>query len=587
MKKRILSVILIGVIFLSYLFVPINIVAETNKETLLSKCEKSKIKYYYVNQETSCVVETEDDKEFKDDLILNDKVSVLFELSCITPICNCRDRITKDSTLEEVEQARSNHKEEMKEFFHLLNEKFVELNEIEINSEEYDITIAEYAPYIMMTFDDYSEYLDCETQIIAISDNDIVNSVSVSETVEYPSANRENVNDSSYYNMYFVKRDIDALSQTYNGNGIKVGIIEAEGVAYSSSHSDLENLNITVNKPSGVNMDEASHAIKVTRVLCGENGIAPGVRNVYIYYSNTPSSMVNALEWMVEKDVNIINISKETDGWQGLYNWTGALLDFYVRTYFFTCVASAGNEGSQGISNYGMGENVITVAATNMSNNIATFSAYGMAESINLRKPTLAAPGVNIAIGTDDIGSGTSFSAPIVAGVVAKLMDEDPFLILYPEAVTASLIVSATSVNGQNNAWDIDAGAGRISYEKAREAVGNCIVFSNRNNSIGIIESERIAVSANERLKVAAVWLANSETEGAGDSVCSNNHTNYDLHLMGVNITRSVFDSNRSTNTEYINIYNTSTATFDINILQRAAIVSGEEDVGAFTWITE
>ncbi len=80
---------------------------------------------------------------------------------------------------------------------------------------------------------------------------------------------------------------------------------------------------------------------------------------------------------------------------------------------------------------------------------------------------------------------------------------------LYPEAVTASLIASAKQIHFQGNQWSNRAGAGCVNYTKAREAVGNCIVFSNRNNNPGIIDTEIFSTVPNERIIISAFWLAN------------------------------------------------------------------------------
>lgn len=593
MSKRLLSAILVCVMIFSYLFVPINIVAETDDFSVIVADGKSKIRYYYTNQDVGSLENTYDKNEFEENLEQNDKVLVMFELNVQDHECNCRNSITKNSTKEEVRSVISNHKDEMKLLFSSINEDFIEKNG---ELTDYDISIAEYAPYIIISFDNYSEYLECEDQVFKIAADMDVCSVSVSENIKYEgsAAIRTDSSNASAYYLDDAIEDIEASSQEYDGYGVKIGIIEAEGVANAGSHADLQYLTIRTNKPAGVAYTVSYHAIEVTRVLCGINGVATGVEDVYTYHTPTAGAFISAMEWMVDNEVNVINMSLGITGTEdnGFYHWTSAVLDFYIRTYFITCVASAGNDGKatgHTVDNYSMAENVISVSATDVTNSISTYSSYGVADAINLRRPTISAPGTKIRIGSDLYEvSGTSIAAPVVSGVVAKLMDEDPWLMTYPEAVHACLIASATPVRGQGHAWDIYAGAGRVSYERAREAVWNCRVFNNRSNVQDIVESYGIVFPISSRIRVAAVWLLNSETEVSGDTIYSNAHTNYDLNLKSTTTAYSVYDSNRTTNAEFITVYHPGGGTsFKINIEQNSNIFLGEEDVGAYTWITE
>jgi subtilisin family serine protease len=98
-------------------------------------------------------------------------------------------------------------------------------------------------------------------------------------------------------------------------------------------------------------------------------------------------------------------------------------------------VSSAGNYGNtsswQIIASPADAENVLAVGATNASRNVAVWSSRGPAADGRV-KPDVMGLGAGTSLlrsnGTLTTASGTSFSAPIVAGFIANLWQEFPFL---------------------------------------------------------------------------------------------------------------------------------------------------------------
>jgi|GEM_PF-3646855 len=125
-------------------------------------------------------------------------------------------------------------------------------------------------------------------------------------------------------------------------------------------------------------------------------GVAPNAKIMAIKYANDVVSEVKAIDFAIQNGAKIINASF------GSYTFSQAEYDAInrFRTAGGIYVASAGNGGSDGVSdnnelahNYPSDydlDNIISVAATDQNDVLASFSNYG-AVSIDV-----AAPGVNI-----------------------------------------------------------------------------------------------------------------------------------------------------------------------------------------------
>lgn len=141
-------------------------------------------------------------------------------------------------------------------------------------------------------------------------------------------------------------------------------------------------------------------------------------------YGNT-YTVANAVDYAVERGVDIINISLGTD-----YE------DPYLRQAILAAqeagilvVASAGNDGCNCMvypANY---PEVIAVGASDSSGNVTSFSSYGanldaVAPGSNMTTPYWTkANGVSAYASG---GSGTSFSSPFVAGVFGLMKSHQP-----------------------------------------------------------------------------------------------------------------------------------------------------------------
>lgn len=114
-----------------------------------------------------------------------------------------------------------------------------------------------------------------------------------------------------------------------------------------------------------------------------------------------------------------------------------------------TVVASAGNSGPGGVKSPGTSKTVLTVGSVDDNNIVAGFSSYG--EVAGKFKPEICAPGVGIkGVGRGNKlyvkMSGTSVSAPYVAGAAALLYEKYPGAA--PWQIKKSLLTLADDFGG-------------------------------------------------------------------------------------------------------------------------------------------
>ncbi|OXA60145.1 Bacillopeptidase F [Folsomia candida] len=131
-------------------------------------------------------------------------------------------------------------------------------------------------------------------------------------------------------------------------------------------------------------------------------------------------------------------------------------------------VFSAGNAGSScgSVGSPGDRQGVIGVAATDMSDVIASFSSRGPATGNGGHKPEMSAPGVDVLSSMNaaddhfDRLSGTSMASPHVTGGVALLIQKNPLLqgdydavrtALFEGAETTTLTGSSQTCGGLND----------------------------------------------------------------------------------------------------------------------------------------
>ena len=274
----------------------------------------------------------------------------------------------------------------------------------------------------------------------------------------------------SYYQLAFMNA-IEPLEQGINGTGVRIGFLDTPFGSFDHRVFDdlkAEGRLIGVRDfvtPSDIS-DNNLHGMSVASVAVGyfedqSDGLigpAHGAEVLAAITEYTPTEtnaeedyFVAGMEWLESMGADVVNISLGystfDDGEQRQYTPADLDGDTGVTTIAadraaelgVVVVASAGNEGTCSlpsqcwyhITNPADGDSVIAVGATNRDWTRAYFSSYGPSAD-GRTKPDVAALGMTVwGAGSNDSyrrHNGTSFSSPLVAAVVAQILQVNPSL---------------------------------------------------------------------------------------------------------------------------------------------------------------
>ena len=328
---------------------------------------------------------------------------------------------------------------------------------------------------------------------------------------------------------------------TLTGEDIVIGILDL-GIA-DEDHSNFNNIDLTVRNEWYFIETIDEHATTVASIIAK---MCPDAKLLSVELSG---NAVSEIDWMLDRNVNVINMSFGDKTPTGNYSSDSAYMDYIINTYKVTIVAAVGNEGlmSGNVANPALGYNVIGVGACGTNNTAATnFSSYKVNNGPD--KPNIVAPGADIEIAPFGNFSGTSFSTPIVTSCVALLMEERTDLTIHPEYVLALMMNNGDrSDEGNTIGLDEYVGAGRINFESMMTYINNIIPITNNSNSVYLTRTFNVVLLHNQTIRATAAWLSKANGNANGTSC-----TDYDLALIY-----------KSNNEEYVMIH--SVQTYDPN----------------------
>lgn len=315
--------------------------------------------------------------------------------------------------------------------------------------------------------------------------------------------------------IYVKAIDADNLWNTWpyiRGEGVTVAVVDS-GI---SPHPDFNGANGVSRVIKRVNFVSGStspddfygHGTHIAGTIAGSGqsssgkymGVAPEAKLVDVKvmddwgYGNT-SDVVAGLQWIYDNratyNIKVVNLSLNS---RVLESYHESALNAALEVLWFNkivVVVSAGNGGKQHLYPPANDPFVITVGAADdkgtdglSDDTQPTFSAYGMTGD-GFLKPDIVAPGANIVapLSGDDNNlawahpenklpspytgyyyrmSGTSMASAVVAGAVALLLEDEPWLT--PDMVKYRLKATALYFNG---AESCATGAGYLDIENA------------------------------------------------------------------------------------------------------------------------
>lgn len=478
--------------------------------------------------------------------------------------------IDDNATVEEIKEARKQRREELSKYYYKNNKDRVSGFDLKSSRSVY---VSKYAPIIEYdyTYEDYSVQEDKIVDMI-INDDSIEKAV-----IGYSDKKVEDemcvaLNTSYAYSYYY--------DRTLTGENVTIGILES-GIM-DTSHSNFTNTDCsTYNHVLGID-SVTEHATMTASIIGGSGGCAPDAK---LLSAAGHGTYVDEIEWMLDNDVNIINMSFGESLTFGTRSSRTEYVDYIIQQYDVCVVAASGNTDSgtnYRVANPGMAYNAITVGSVDSSGFITSYSKYQV--TTGMPKPTVVVGGNQYDIpGFDDVVSGTSCSSALVTGMVAMFMQNFYILTIQIPRITSLLcneayfrhpdIYTRDLINGFNE----QQGAGIVSLSDSIDISRFGINLINDGSaSNGVIYDEIFTLVPNTRYRFCIAWF-----HGEKGVQGSTAHTPYKL-LITDGSGNSIFQAyNTSSNIQVLDFTPGFSLQVHLKVIQVSGyeLISGAEEV--------
>ncbi|MBI2146852.1 S8 family peptidase, partial [Candidatus Woesearchaeota archaeon] len=213
----------------------------------------------------------------------------------------------------------------------------------------------------------------------------------------------------------------DTVWDKVTGSGVKIAILDS-GIA---NHDDLT-ISGGVSFVDDSHIDAFGHGTQVAGIIAalsnnaGLKGVSPNISLYSVKITDSAigsmSDAVAGLQWAIDNEINMVVMSFGFEDYSQIFK--EKVQEAYTKGVLL--VGAAGNNGGTTVLYPAGYSDVIAVGATEMDDNLASFSNTGY-------QIELVAPGTNINTTSIDnnyaLVSGTSFAVPHVAGVAALIKE--------------------------------------------------------------------------------------------------------------------------------------------------------------------
>ncbi|RAI00006.1 hypothetical protein DLJ53_19945 [Acuticoccus sediminis] len=260
-----------------------------------------------------------------------------------------------------------------------------------------------------------------------------------------------------------------ARAQNLTGKGVRIGVldtgVEASHQEFAGKNIQFAEFNAAGDLISTTPRDAGTHGTHVCGLAAGRTvGVAPDASlsvaavlttlNAQGRLTGFLAQIMAGLNWLAHSNfasaavpISRCPMMNASLGGAGFNNYLLSSLQIIQSAPAAFLFAAIGNAGRSGVNNHGSpGNYQITcgIGATDINDDAADFSDWGIENGTGVVKPDMSAPGVDICSSvpgnTYGLKSGTSMATPIVAGAAALVVEKHPALARNPMGLHSRML---------------------------------------------------------------------------------------------------------------------------------------------------